>query len=346
MGKPCRFIRINLFLSLLLSVGFVLSSCQENSSFDQLNQGLLNPIPSGSIIVTSNINGTYGPGIISIWTPLGTLDRVIYDYTKNGIGFASGIGLLSNGYFLAVSPSGRNGSYDSLDLFNYYAPMAAPLSVFSSFYSAGGSIYLRNMALVQNIPTNRYYAFVAETGSSRVTRLSAPIVNDPRSLNFTRDFNFVNNGSCTLSGPYGVASIPNTDNIAVTDFSGNRLNLFNSAGTCITSVPAANTPVSVAYHEKSGKLLVVYAANSSIMAHNPTTAVASPATPIYIDATKLSTPKAIATDKDGYIYVSSDGLDQVIKLYWDGVTPTATYVGIAVGTSTFSQNITSLTVVP
>lgn len=333
--------------ALLYSASFLalLVSCSESGSFNQLESSL-QAIPSGSLIITSNLNGTTGPGLISIWTSQGILDRVIYDYTKNGAGFASGVGLLSGGYFIVTSEAGGNPSYDYLDLFNYSSPMSAPIHLFSTLYSGGWSTYLRQMIVIQNSSTNHYYIFATESGASRVARLSSPLAA-PGALSFTRDFNFTNNGSCTLGNPYGASAIDGTQNIAIVDSAATgRINILNYNGDCIASSTTANTPTGITYHSKSGKLLVTHATDSSISAHNASTGIASLATALYTSATQLSTPRAIAADKDGYIYVGSDGLDQVIKLYWDGVSSSATYIGIAIGTSIFTQNITSITVVP
>jgi DNA-binding beta-propeller fold protein YncE len=125
-----------------------------------------------------------------------------------------------------------------------------------------------------------------------------------------------------------------------------RVNIFDLSGNCIGSTSMTNTPTGAAYHSLSNKILVTYSGNSSISAHNPTTGAQSPASAIYTSAGQLSTPRAIAADANGYIYVGSDGLDQVIKLYWDGVSASATYVGTIIQTSVFTQNITSIVVVP
>ncbi|MBX3041224.1 MAG: hypothetical protein KF789_11015, partial [Bdellovibrionaceae bacterium] len=165
-------------------------------------------------------------------------------------------------------------------------------------------------------------------------------------FNFTRDFNFAANGTCTLTAPYGVAVIPGTEHVAVIHSqAAGRVNIFDFNGNCIGSTAMSDTPTGVAVHS-SGKILVTYSGNHSILAHDPATGAANPVTPIYVSATRIPTPRAIATDAYGNIYVGSDALDQVIKLHWDGVSPTATYQGVIVRTSIFNQNITSITVVP
>lgn len=341
--------KTKLSLIMMILSALLWTACGGKETFDQFEDlaSSTREIPSGSIIVTSNSNGTTGPGIISVWTPSGNLDRVIYDYTKLGTGYSSGIGLLTNGLFLAVTDSGGGASNDWMDLFDYNAPLSNPVNLFGSLSSGGATTYMRQMAIVESTVSNRYYAFISEAGNNRVTRLSSPVATTAGGFNFTRDFNFIANGTCTLGTPYGVSYIPSSGNVAVVASAATgRVNIFDVSGNCVGSTSIANTPTGSAYHALADKLLVTYAGNSSIMAHNITTGAASPATAIYTSAGQLSTPRAIATDSKGYIYVGSDGLDQVVKLYWDGVSSTASYVGVIVGTSVFTQNITSITVVP
>ena len=254
---------------------------------------------------------------------------------------------MTDGLFLAVSDSGGGASNDFLDLFSYGTPFANPINMFSSLVSGGAATYMRQMATVKSTANGRYYAFIAESGSNRVARLSSPISTSASGFNFTRDFNFAANGTCVVTAPYGISFIESNGYIGVIhNAATGRVNIFDVSGNCIGSTSVTNTPTGSAYHALSNKLLVTYAGNSSISAHNVTTGAAAPALAIYTSAGQLSTPRAIATDSSGYIYVGSDGLDQVIKLYWDGVSASATYIGVAVGTSVFTQNITSITVVP
>ncbi len=342
-----RIANLIIIIAFVSTTSLGLMACGGKESFDQFDSLTQGVIPSGSIIIASNSNGTTGPGIISVWTPEGNLDRVIYDYTKVITGYASGLALLSDGNILAVSDSGGGASNDFLDLFNYQTPFANPINLFSSLASGGATTYTRQMAVVTDSVQNYYYAFVSESGNNRIARLSSNIATTASGFNFTRDFNFAANGTCTLATPFGVAHIPGTNNLGIVSSAATgRVNVYDINGLCIGSTSMTNTPTGIAYHALSGKLLVTYAGNSSIMAHNPTTGAASPATAIYTSATQILTPRAIATDSEGYIYVGSDGLDQVIKLYWDGVSASATYMGVVVRTSTFTQNITAITVAP
>ncbi len=326
---------------ILFSASFI--GCSGNIPFDQLAASQAGEIPSGSIIITSNSNGTTGPGIISVWTAAGALDRVIYDYTKVTVGYASGIAFVPPTQIFAVTDTGGGASNDFLDLFDYSTPFANPTNLFSTLVSGAATTYMRQMALVTDTSNDRYYAFISEAGSNRIARLSSSISN----LNFTRDYNFAANGTCTLATPYGVAYIPSTGNLGViSSAASGRVNIYDLTGTCVGSTAMTNFPTGAAYHSVSGKLLVTYATTSAVTAHNVSTGAASPASAIYTSAGQLNTPRAIATDDDGYIYVGSDGSDLVVKLYWDGVTATASYVGTVIQSSTFSQNITSITVVP
>jgi hypothetical protein len=337
-----RFSRVGLILFSISLLG-----CSGDTPFDQLVAAQASAIPSGSILITSNANGTTGPGLISVWSKDGELDRVIYDYTKVGTGYASSLAFVKPSQLFAVTDTGGGASNDFLDLFDYLSPFANPTNLFSSLSSGAANSYMRQMALITDHVTNRYFAFVAEAGNNRVARLSSPIATSASGLNFTRDYNFSANGTCTLATPYGVAEIPGSGNLAIiSSAASGRVNIFDQAGNCVGSTAVTNFPTSAAYHAKSGKVLVTYATNGSIMAHNTLTGAASPATAIYTSVAQLSTPRAIATDADGYIYVGSDGLDLVVKLYWDGVSSTATYIGTIIQSSVFTQNVTSITVVP
>lgn len=333
----------------LLGLSAALLGCSGSKSFvDSLPDPVVGlSLPSGTILVASNSNGAAGPGLLAALNPDGTLNRLLYDYTKNTTGFTSGLALLPNGYLLGISDSGGTTSNDSLDLFNFFAPGANPTSLFTGLNAGGAGSYMRAMAFAENTSTGRYLVFVSEQGNNRIARLSSVATTANSSLSFARDFNFANNGTCTLTTPWGVAYIPSTGNIAVVHSAATgRINIFNQGGTCVGSTAATNTPTGVAYHATSNRLLVTYSGNSTIVAHNASTGAASPATAIYNSATQLNTPRAIATDASGYIYVGSDGNDQIVKLFWDGVASTATLVGVLAPTAVYLQNITALMVVP
>ena len=253
-------------ITIVLSAIFILLGCSNETVFDQLNsQGLA--IPSGSIIVTSNSNGTTGPGLISVWTSAGALDRVIYDYTKVGLGYASGVSYIAPSSLFVVTDTGGGASNDFLDLFDYHTPFANPTSLFTSLVSGAATTYMRQMAMYTDTAANRYYAFISEAGSNRVARLSSPISTVATGLNFTRDYNFSANGTCTLGTPYGVAAIPTTGNLAViSSAAAGRVNIFEKTGTCVGSTAMTNFPTGVAYHAKSGKILVTYVTTSAITA--------------------------------------------------------------------------------
>lgn len=326
-------------------ITLTLMGCGEKA-FDQFAL-MLDSIPSGSIIVASNPNGTTGPGLISVWSSDGTFDRVIYDYTKVNTGYASSVAFVAPSNIFAITDSGGSASNDFLDLFNYNAPFGNPFNLFSTLSSGGATTYMRQMALVSDVASSRYLAFIAESGNNRIARLTSPLDTDVSQLNFTRDFNFAANGSCTLTSPNGVSYISSTNNLAIiSSAASGRVNIFDLNGTCIGSTSMTNTPTGAAYHSLSNKVLVTYAGNSSISAHNVTTGAQSPAAAIYTSSVQLSTPRAIATDSNGYIYVGSDGLDLIVKLYWDGVSASATYLGTFIQSSVFTQNVTSITVVP
>ncbi len=322
-----------------------------NEALDQFSEASVEPaaiaIPSGSIIIGSNSNGAAGPGLISIWSPEGALDRVIYDYTKVTLGYASALAYVPPTSIFAVSDSGGSASNDFLDHFDYTTPLRSPFNLFSSLSSGAATTYMRQMALITDTANSRYLAFIAEAGNNRVARLSSPLSSAPNALNFTRDYNFANNGTCVLTTAYGVTYIPSTNQLAVVmSAATGRINILDLNGVCVGSTVMTNTPTGAAYHALGDRVLVTYAGNSSISAHSISTGAQSPAAPIYTSVAQLSAPRAIATDAAGNIYVGSDGLDQVVKLHWDGVSSVATYVGTIVPTSVFTQNISSITVVP
>jgi hypothetical protein len=61
----------------------------------------------------------------------------------------------------------------------------------------------------------------------------------------------------------------------------------------------------------------------------------------------INTPRAITVDSSGYIYVGSSGTDTIEKLSYSGVgSATRALTGALIGPGIYSQNPTSIVVIP
>ncbi len=156
-------------------------------------------------------------------------------------------------------------------------------------------------------------------------------------------------GSCVLATPWGIAYMPNLNYIAVISSAvAGKLDVYDTNGNCINQVVAAplnaGTPTGVAYHSTSGMLLVTFATSHAIWAMNFD---GTGATQIYLNSAIINTPKAIATDAQGNIYVGSNGTNTVEKIYWSGSgAATRVLSGPFIGPGAYSQHPTSITVIP
>lgn len=324
------FLFVPLFFCLAL-VSVFSSGCSEGQKgFDSASDGEL----SGYIAVsTVTADSATGPGMVTLFKPDGTFHKVIRDLYDSTANWAGGIGFQSpDSIILAI----EGASSDRIER----VPISDP-SLFQTVASGFiGATQLRSM--VQT--THGDFYIIENTGnSSSIERVNS---------NFARaggPWIPTTVGSCPLGniGAYGVAYDPNTERIFVTGTSG-RLNIYNdNDGSCVTSLNGApfsgNSPTGIVYHPQTDKILVVLSGAHSIRACDTSGANCSD---VFTSASVLSTPRAIAVDTDGYIYVSSSGNDSVLKLEWTGSGYATVVSAPLISPSVYSQNIQAILVIP
>jgi DNA-binding beta-propeller fold protein YncE len=118
--------------------------------------------------------------------------------------------------------------------------------------------------------------------------------------------------------PFGITCIPGSDYIAVVSMAASeRLSIYDANGNCITHITAAplnaGTPNGIAYHATSQKIIITCSTDHAIYSINLD---GSGSTQIFLNRTRINTPRAVITDADGYIYVSSTGTDTIEKLFF------------------------------
>ncbi len=285
---------------------------------------------SGTLVISSvTTDPATGPGLISWWTRDGGFKATLRDlYT--GSEFGTGTGFIAPDKIIASIEG-----VDRLEILNlsngattavtHVGLTATPLKQLA-VDPADSAIY------VTEFNQNTVEKFTA--GGARIGSPFLPTTS----------------GSCVLSSPWGVTVIPETQEVVVISSPGaaGRFSKFTKDGACLTHVTtgtfSAGTPQAVAYHAPSQKLLVTLASTHAIVAvdqngANPTT--------IFLNASIINTPRAIATDADGYIYVGSSGTDTIEKLYWSGTgSASRATTGPLIGPGAFSQNPTSISVIP
>ncbi|MFN7730121.1 MAG: hypothetical protein ACK5P7_13260 [Bdellovibrio sp.] len=316
----------NFFVCNILSLLF-LAGCSGEKPFDGASSATNY---SGTLLVSSvTTDPATGPGLVSSWKTDGTFKATLRDLFPGGE-FASGSGFISPDKFVIAIEG-----VDRLEILNL---------------SSGQTSAITNVAL--NATTMKHVAvdpgdgsiYVAEQNINTVEkfttsgqRIGSPFL--PTTL-----------APCSLNNPWGLAVIPATGDVVVISAAGaaGRFSRFSKDGACLNHSIAApfnsGTPTAIAYHSPTNKLLVTLSTLNSIVAvdvdgSNPQT--------IFLNSAIMSTPRAIATDADGFIYVGSSGTDTIEKLYWSGTgSATRATSGPLIGPSAFSQNPTAITVAP
>lgn len=316
--KP-RIALINIFLLLLVA-------CGESKNFDGL---ALSSNYSGTIVISSvTTDPATGPGLISWWTPEGAFKATLRDLFS-GSEFASGLGFIYPDKIISAIDG-----VDRLEVINLSNNTITPIT-----HVALTANTLKQLAVdpVDNV------IYIAEASTNTVEKFTS---NGQR---VGAPFLPTTSGSCVLSNPWGVAVIPSTQEVVViSSAASGRFSKYTKDGTCVTHVTtgafASGTPLAVAYHPPTGKLIVTFATSHAIIAvdqngTNPTT--------IFQNSSIINTPRSIAIDSNGYIYVGSSGTDTIEKLYWSGTgSATRATSGPLIGPGVFSQNPTSITVIP
>lgn len=311
-------------LFLLLPAYLLIAACVGDKPFD----GATATNYSGNIIVsTITTEPTTGPGLVSMFSSTGSLITTLRDYYSSGE-WASGSGFFPPySLFMAVEGS------DRVEMLNLQTNVVSSIT----------HIQLTSAALRGLAVTSAGEVLVSEGTVGTVERFT----NGNRDGN---PFIAATVGSCALSSPYGVAVNSSNGDIAVVSAPGaaGRLSIYNSAGGCLAHVTGGTlgtgAPQAVAYHAPTNTYLVTSATTHAVHAYSATGT--SPQL-IYLNSTVINTPRAIATDADGFIYVGSSGTETVEKLTWSGTgSATRAGTGTLIGPGIFSQNPTSITVIP
>lgn len=311
----------------IISLGFTLSACQGERIYDNTVSSV--STLSGNVIVTTvTTDPSTGPGVVSMIDQLTGQVSILADYFENS-NFATGVAMLGAESIVAAVEG-----VDRLDRIDLRTGQTTTFAVHTGL----SANVLRNTAVAGDGSV-----FVIEQNLNTIEKFSASgsRVGNP----------FINTttGACVLSNPYGIAYIPGLERIAVINSNAaGRLLIYDLNGNCISSVTAApfnaNTPTAIAYHARSNSLLTTFVGSHAIWA--TTTAGASPVQ-IYLNSAIINTPRAIATDASGAIYVGSSGTDTVEKLSWSGSgLATRALPGPLAGPSVYTQNPLAIVVVP
>jgi hypothetical protein len=326
------------FLGTILLVSFsvaslgLLSSCEGNESLD------LAGTSSGAIIVTTvATDPSTGPGMVTQYDSSGGFVRVLKDYYSTGTSFATGSAFVPPESVLVMVES----TLDVGDLFNARTGEAQNSVIFNSNISG---------APVRQITYNpsEDAAYILETQAGNTGTIEKFILSSGQRLG--NPFIPAVVSTCSLANPFGITFNPNTQRIYVISANGTagRLSVYDTSGNCVQHVVAAplnaGTPSGITYHSLSDKLIVTFASTHAIYAMDLD---GSNPVQIYLNSSIINTPRAITSDADGYLYVSSSGTDTVEKLTYTGTgSATRAISGPLIGPGIFSQNVSSITVVP
>lgn len=314
----------NLFICLSLSI--LTAGCAGEKPFDGL---VASTSYSGTLLIsTVATDPATGPGLASWWTKDGAFKATLRDLYPGGE-WVSGSGFISPDKFV-IAVEG----VDRLELLNLSNSTSASITNVNLTATT-----LKHVAV--NPADNSIY--VAEANINTVEKFS---VTGQR---IGAPFLPTTSGGCVLANPWGVAVIPSTEQVVViSSAAAGRFSRYSKDGTCLNHATAApfntGTPVAVAYHAPSNKLIVTFAGSHALIAVDPDGS--NPAT-IFLNSSIINTPRAIAADADGFLYVGSSGTDTIEKLYWSGTgSAVRAITGPLIGPGAFSQNPTSITVVP
>ncbi|MBX3022359.1 MAG: hypothetical protein KF799_11860 [Bdellovibrionales bacterium] len=285
---------------------------------------------SGDLIITSvATDPATGPGIISHFSSSGAFKAVLEDLFSSGSNFGTGS--------VFIPPQEVAVSVEGVDALHIVDLVSRSINTIT--HTGLSSAPLRQMAR-DSIDGSLY---VVEANTAQIEKFDSAYqrVGNP--------FIAATTGSCALATPYGITFIPDTRYVAVVSMAASgRLSIYDKDGNCVTHYTGApfnaQTPVGIAYHSKSGKLIVTRAGDHSIWAVNTD---GTSGTQIYLNSSIINTPRAVASDENGYIYISSTGTDTIEKLYWTGSgSASRALSGPLIGPGIYSQNVSSITVVP
>jgi hypothetical protein len=325
--------RTLLFTGWSVFVGSILlMSCEGTKSLD------LSGTSSGSIIITTvATDPSTGPGMVNQFDSSGNFVRVLKDYYSSGTSYATGSAFVPPENILVMVES----TLDIGDLFNVRTGDMQGSVLFSSNLSG---------APVRQIAYNptEDAAYILETQAGSTGTIEKFILGTGNRLG--NPFIPTTVSSCVLASPYGIVFNQNDQRLYVISSSGaaGRLSVYDTSGNCIQHIVAAplstGTPSGITYHTLSNKLIVTFATTHAIYSMDLD---GTNATQIYLNSSIINTPRSITSDSNGFLYVSSSGTDTIEKLVYTGSgSATRALSGPLIGPGIFSQNATSITVVP
>jgi len=284
--------------------------------------------PIGYVAITNvSVSPATGPGMVSIFNTQGELVSILRDYYSSGTEYPSGITYLGN-FMLAVTIDGA----DRIEIINFVTGVSSSLT----------NSNLTAAPLRHIIVDNDNSLLVTESSTNTVEKF------DASNSRVGNPFLATTTGACVLTSPWGIGinKLDNTIAVISSAVSG-RFSLFNPDGTCNTHVTTApfnsGTPTGIAYHAPSGYWIVTFATTHAIYAVN---AIGGGAIQIYLNSSIINTPRAVACDSTGNIYVGSDGTDTIEKLYWSGSgLATRALAGPFAGPNVYTTNPVAITVI-
>ncbi len=319
-----RLMNLKIALSISIIAMTLLSSCMGTAPFTNSTSY------SGNVIVTTiATDPATGPGLVTMYNSSGAVVSLLRDLYSTGE-WASGSAFVAP-YTIVTSIQGTT-RLELTDIRTNSIASIVSVSLTSApirqvAVDGAGSMWVVESAVAQQD---------VEKFTASGQRVGNPFI--PTTV-----------GACVLATPWGITYMPNTGYIAVISAAAaGRLSVYDTNGNCINHVTAAplnaGTPTGVAYHPTTGMLIITFATTHAIWAMNYD---GSGATQIFLNSSIINTPKAVAADAQGNIYVGSNGTNSVEKLYWSG-TGTATRVlsGPFAGPGAYTQRPTSITVIP
>lgn len=312
ISRKITFRGISFLLGFTIAIAF---GCAGEKAFDG-GQSLSSLSDySGYIVVasvtTEGADGpSAGPGQVTLFDASGNFVRKLRDYTQSSE-MPTGLAYDGNGnIYIAVDGSDRIEVHNLLTgVTSTFGPVAGlsgnPIRDLVR-RSSDGSLFVSEWTTSQNI----------EMYSSVGTRIGAPYITSSTAGTAT----------CNLSGPYGMAYIPTVDKLAIISHpagsTAGRLSVIDvstATPACdyhVTAAPFnANTPMAIAYHAPTNKLLVTFSSGNTVSACNVD---GTGCTTIINAPTIVVTPRSITTDSRGYIYVGSTGTETIERYTWTG----------------------------
>lgn len=273
--------------------------------------GQLNSVQSGSMFVAMNAPASAGTGVVALLNPDGSFERILKDYNTTS---ETPFGLVydSDSLYIGVRGSDRIDRVDLTDFtvnpFIVNSNMTAG-TLHGLAYGSGHFFTVEFSATAANNMVEKWTMQGVRQGAPYIANAVAP---------------------CTLnvaSSARKVALLP-SGSIVVTNSATPAVNIYGPSGTTCAAVSGASLagctgPQGVVYDAFSQKIIVACNTNSRLLALN---ADGTGGTIIYNDTGSVSGPSDIASDGNGYLYVTNVTLNTVEKLSYSGGA-TATRVG-------------------